>query len=176
MVHKIVLKKKWCIALLSIVILTSCGSVNSSSNMDEIWEKAEKEVAEQKAVERETQLKEATAKFNSDENITLEAKDIQFDMSNHVDQSFLIVGKAELYTYFNYGFRDIEGTHFSVNVTPQDGSIMDSWIIYFDRNAFKQLFDDLKIGERTVIIRASIPSNIYEQGQGNLALGEKIQW
>jgi len=95
-------------------------------------------------------------------------------MVNHLDQSFLVEGTLELDTYYNYGFRDYEGTHFVVRVRPDDGN--DTWYIYLNRRNFSELFDDLKEGKQAGIAQAVIPSEIYEQGQGNLAIGEAVQY
>jgi len=66
------------VALLLVVLLTACGSNNTSTNMDEIWEEAERAVAEQQASDRDHQLDEAKAEMMRTGNIAIEANDVRY--------------------------------------------------------------------------------------------------
>ena len=69
--------------------------------------------------------------FMDNNNITLTAKDVQFNMSNNLDKDFALFGKAKLDDYYNYGFdTSIEPKYFNVELTPDDG---DSWNLYLER-------------------------------------------
>lgn len=114
-------------------------------------------------------------KYMTDNNITLTARDVQYDMANSLDKNFVIAGEAELSTYFNYGFDD-DKNYFSVRITPDGGKFSDYWNLYFDRTNGKQLFDDLKNGNVYIIATGKIPSSMYEDSQDNLALGVQAQW
>lgn len=113
--------------------------------------------------------------FMKDNNISLTAKDVQYDMSNNLDKEFVISGNAELNDYYNYGFdSSIEDDYFNVRLTPDDGS--DSWSLYFERDAYSELFEDLKQNDVSIIVSANIPSWIYEKNQGNMAFVSKAKW
>lgn len=117
-------------------------------------------------------------KFMKDYNITLTAKDVQFDLKNNLDKYFAIDGYATLDSYYNYGFVNFEEKWFCIRVTPVDGDSSDSWYIYGGRDdAFKDIFDKLKAeGEIHIIAGCFIPKKFYEDGQGNLAVMDKISY
>lgn len=110
-------------------------------------------------------------------NIALKARDVQYDMTNNLDKEFVISGLAELDDYYNYGFdRRIESKYFCVNVTPTGGSYSDRWYLYFHRESFKELFNELKQGKRNVTAVCTIPSGRYKEGQGNMAQVKRVEW
>ncbi|WP_052352968.1 DUF2628 domain-containing protein [Neobacillus dielmonensis] len=115
--------------------------------------------------------------YMQENGIRLTAKDVQFDMKNNLDQDFAIFGTAELDTYYNYGFADIEDEYFSVDITPFDGEYGDNWNLYFSRKDFGELFDTLKAnGTVTIAATGIIPSSVYEDDQGNLAAAKQATW
>lgn len=120
------------------------------------------------------------AKFNQylfDNNITLTASDVQYNMSNNVGKEFSLVGTAKLSDYYNYGFNSsIEGSYFCLSVTPTGGGYTDSWYIYCHRDSFKELFDDLQAGSVAVNAVCEIPSFRYKSGQGNMAQLSYVAW
>ncbi len=113
--------------------------------------------------------------YLSENNVTLTATDVQYNMTNNVNKYFSLSGYAKLSDYYNYGFDDdIEDDYFCMSVTPQDGSYSDSWYIYCSRSSFEQLFDELKSGTTYVHAVCIIPTNNYKSGQGNMAKGYYI--
>lgn len=105
----------------------------------------------------------------------LKAKDVQYDMKNNLDKDFVVEGTATINDYYNYGFgSDIEAKYFCARVIPDDGS--DSWYLYFHRDSFKDLFESLKSKDIHVTTVSKIPSYRYEEGQGNMAEVQKVNW
>lgn len=114
-------------------------------------------------------LKRNAEEFKVKHNISLDSKDVQFDMVNNLGKEFLIEGYAQLDDYFNYGFTNEKG-YFATRITPEDGN--DHWYVYFERKSSERLFAELKKNEKiSVYIIGVIPKNVYKQGQGNMALG-----
>ncbi|MBX4152385.1 hypothetical protein [Paenibacillus lautus] len=113
--------------------------------------------------------------FMDNNNITLTAKDVQFNMSNNLDKDFAISGTAKLDDYYNYGFdTSIESEYFNLELTPEDG---DRWSLYLEREAFTNLFEELQDkGEVQVTVSATIPSGRFEPNQGNMAFVTKATW
>ncbi|OMD44285.1 hypothetical protein [Paenibacillus odorifer] len=113
--------------------------------------------------------------YKQKSNIDLEAKDVQFDMANLLDEPFVIAGVAALSDYYNYGFTD-EKMLFSVKLTPFDGKSSGAWYLYFDRNNDAALFKRLKTGEAVIVTAASVPKSIYDSNQGNMAIASTPVW
>ncbi|MGM1044786.1 MAG: hypothetical protein ACQEXX_01430 [Bacillota bacterium] len=113
--------------------------------------------------------------FMDNNNITLTAKDVQFNMPNNLDRDFAISGTAKLDDYYNYGFdTSIESEYFNLELTPEDG---DRWSLYLERTAFTKLFEELQDkGEVQVTVSATIPSGRFEPNQGNMAFVTKATW
>jgi hypothetical protein len=115
--------------------------------------------------------------FMEEYEITLMAKDVQYDMINNVGKYFVIDGIAKLSTYYNYGFDDIEKDYFCIRVEPINEKYSDRWYLYCSRNSFSKFFDDLKEnGSIKIIAKCIIPLSIYEEGQGNLAQVQTLKW
>lgn len=113
--------------------------------------------------------------FQKDNNLSLTAKDIQYDLVNNLDKNFLIVGKAELDDYFNYGFKN-EEDYFSVRVTPDGENYSASWSLYFHRESFGELYQVLKDGDVNLMAVAKIPKWSYDDNQGNMAQVTRVNW
>jgi len=127
--------------------------------------------------EPEPEPKSEFETYVEDNEIELAALDVKFDMRNSIDKLFTVEGKAELSTYFNYGWRDAETTHFSVRVRPTSGSFSDSWTIYFSREKYNDFFDELKTNrELYVRMICKIPRSRYSERQDELAEGEFVEW
>jgi hypothetical protein len=115
--------------------------------------------------------------YLEENNITLTAKEVQYDMPNNKDKEFILVGTASLSDYYNYGFDDsFESNYFCVLVAPYDGSYTESWYVYCHRESFKKLFDDLLSGYVNVSMSCMIPSQLYEPGQSNMAVARYTVW
>jgi hypothetical protein len=148
-------------------------SINSSAS-DDTAVLEEEPIAEENP---EVTYEDIYQSYMQDNGITLTARDVQYDMLNNLDQDFAIMGTAELDTYYNWGFADAESEYFSVDITPFDGEYGDNWNLYFNRNDFAELFNLLKTsGNVTIAATGIIPSNMYEDGQGNLALAKQATW
>ncbi len=116
-------------------------------------------------------------KFMNDNNLTLTAKDVQYDMVNNLDKEFGLSGYAELDDYYNYGFDDsLEKDYFCIRVEPVDGKYSDSWYIYCHRDSFVKLFEELKLNPQILYLKCTIPKYMYEENMNNMALAESIRW
>lgn len=116
------------------------------------------------------------ARYMDENNIKLTAKDVQFDMESNLDKKFAIMGSAELDDYYNYGFDDIEGDYFCVQVEPYGGKYSDRWYLYFHRDSFEALFNKLKQGDRTIIATCTIPKYRYKNGMNNMAIVKSVRY
>ncbi|MFZ3590338.1 hypothetical protein ACOI1C_14060 [Bacillus sp. DJP31] len=114
--------------------------------------------------------------FKSKNGIRHNALDVQYNLSKYIDTEFVIVGKIELSDYYNYGFDDIESNYFNAKIRPYGGDYSDEWHLYFHRDSFDDLFNQLKDGRVDVIVSANIPSYRYEKNQGNMAIVESANW
>lgn len=113
--------------------------------------------------------------FMDENNITLTAKDVQFNMPNNLDRDFVLSGTAKLDDYYNYGFdTSIEPEYFNLELKPDDG---DRWSLYLERASFTKLFDDLQNrGEIHITVSAIIPTSNFKPNQGNMAFVTKATW
>lgn len=116
------------------------------------------------------------SQYKENNNINLDWTDVQYDMQNNLDKEFVVAGVAELDDYYNYGFRDYEKDYFCACLTPPNGKFSDRWYLYFHRNSFRELFDELKKRDVQIITTCKIPKYIFKQGQGNMAEVERVQW
>lgn len=115
-------------------------------------------------------------KIMEEDNVSYTWKDIQYDMPNKLDEEFIVAGVAKLSDYYNYGFRDIEKSHFAVRITPFDGDYLNTWTLYFERDGFEQLFNNLKNKDTLIIVNCKIPKYMYKDGQGNMAIAAMARW
>ena len=107
-------------------------------------------------------------------NITLKAKDVQFDMANNLDKNFAIQGTAKLDDYYNYGFINNKD-YFCINVSTDD-TYSNSWYLYCDRESYSKLFDDLQSGDKDITATCIVSSAVYKSKQGNMAKVLNIEW
>ncbi|WP_182004736.1 hypothetical protein [Priestia aryabhattai] len=102
-------------------------------------------------------------------------KDASYDMENNLQKPFYIKGTANLSTYYNYKFTN-EQKLFCVELIPEDGNYTDRWYFYFDRDEYKDVYNDLlNKKDKTIEVIAYIPKNSYSQGQGNMAVGMTVR-
>ena len=94
-------------------------------------------------------------------------KDVQFNKSGTLGQSFLIEGTAKLDDYYNWGYRNFEASHFCINIRPAGGSYSDEWTVYASRSDFKELYDDLMNGSQNIYLIAK--TEFADTGSNNMA-------
>ncbi len=110
-------------------------------------------------------------------NATLNAKEVQFDMANKVNELFGLEGTAELCDYYNYGYDDsIKSRYFCMEVTPDGGTYSDRWYIYGNRSSASKLYDDLLKGSVNIKLIAMIEGSYYEINQQNMATLYNATW
>ena len=110
-------------------------------------------------------------------NVKYFGKDIEYNMSNMLDEEFFIVGTVSLSDYYNYGFDDIEDTSFCIKLSPLYDTSKEDWYIYWDRQSCKEFYDDL-IGKDDVLIMAicKIPKSYFNKNQQQMAKGIMAFW
>ncbi|MBY0221955.1 hypothetical protein [Sporosarcina aquimarina] len=107
--------------------------------------------------------------FMNQRDVNLTAKEVQYNMSNHIGEQFYLEGTVEICDYYNYGFTN-EKDLFCAKLTPFDGGYSDSWYLYFGRDSFAALYDHLvNYGTFDLMVIAEIPNRTYKKGQGNMA-------
>lgn len=94
-------------------------------------------------------------------------KDAQYDKYGHLGKEFMISGTAELDDYYNWGYRNLEAVYFCIKIRPTGGSYSDEWYIYASRTDFKDLFEELKIGSKSVNFIAQV--RFADTGINNMA-------
>jgi len=113
----------------------------------------------------------------TENNTSLNAKEVQYDMVNHVGDYFGLEGNASLCDYYNYGYDDsMESKYFCMEVEPNGSSYSDSWYIYANRDTFSETYNDLLSNDISVKIIAFIDKNRYEKNQQNQATLFYIKW
>lgn len=113
-------------------------------------------------------------KFMEEYNISLNGKEVQFNLANNLNKDFYLNGTVELCDYYNYGYTN-EKEFFCGQLTPVDGGYSDSWYLYFHRDSFDNVYQALLEGNMDMQISAKIPSKVYERGQGNMAIVQRIK-
>lgn len=166
--------RKKTIIIIGIIIMLEIGGIvgisvhnNSvvSSYKSTQASDANKVIAEEKA---KAKLIDSTNNaYMKKNNLTLKAKDVQFNMKNNLDKDFAITGTAHLSDYYNFGFTDDE-TYFCIQLDTDD-SLLDSWYLYCNRVTFSELFNDLQNGHQLITATCVIPESLYESNRGNLA-------
>lgn len=82
--------------------------------------------------------------YLKDNDVLLNNTDVQYDQENNRNKLFSLEGTATLSDYYNYGYDDVESTHFCLEVTPTEGSYKDRWYIYCSRDSFSNVFEKAK--------------------------------
>ena len=110
-------------------------------------------------------------------DISLDNYDIQYNMANNLNNSFILTGYAELDDYYNYGYRNLESECFCINITPESGSYSDRWYIYINRDGTERLFEYLLDNGRIYIETVCyISSDFFQKNQGCMAFAEYMVW
>jgi hypothetical protein len=110
--------------------------------------------------------------FMEDHNVSLKGADIPYSVEeSFAGKPFALEGSAQLSRYYNYGFNELEGSHFVIKITKKDAL---HWYVYLSREKYPELFKALKKGPVDIFALASIPKEYYEMGQGHLAMAEDI--
>ena len=118
------------------------------------YEKAVEEAEEKK---QEAEAKRKKQDFENKYNNAVDAREVKYNPYAHLGENFIIKGTAELDDYYNYEYRDLKMVYFCICVTPNNGSYLDRWYIYADREDYSELYEKL--------LKGSI-SNITIVGEG----------
>jgi len=145
-----------------VLILTSIGNANPHNRSSE---------------QNQGAYSDDTMQYISENDVVLDNYDVQYNMANNLDNSFVLVGYAELDDYYNYGFRNLESKYFCLEITPIDGGYSNCWNIYVHRKEGETLYYYiLDKGETYVETVCYIPKDRYKKNQGCLAMLEHASW
>lgn len=166
----ICMKKIFCLVFIVYLLLNLVGCSNvdneeiniSSSPMPSTASKTDEQV-----------IKDTMTEYN----VKYFGKDIEYNMSNMLDKEFFIIGTVSLSDYYNYGFSDVEDTSFCIKFKPLYNTSKEEWYIYWDRQSFKEFYDDL-IGKDDTLIMAicKIPKLYFNKNQQQMAKGIRAFW
>ena len=106
--------------------------------------------------------------YLKDNNVSLNNTDVQYDQANKRNELFSLQGTASLSDYYNYGYDDVESTHFCLEVMPTGGSYKDKWYIYCNRDSFKAVFEKAK-GEDEISVEMVCKITRWEKNQTCMA-------
>ena len=74
-----------------------------------------------------------------DQEVTLTAQEVQYDLANKIGQKFGLIGIGTLCDYYNYGYDDsIAKYYYCVFITPPSGKYSESWHVYFERGFWQR--------------------------------------
>lgn len=109
--------------------------------------------------------------FMEERALDLVGEDIPYYTEEEfIGKRFALQGKAQLTRYYNYGYKDLEATHYVMKVVHEGPS----WYVYVPREDFSELFQELKKDEVDVYLEATIPAEYFEVGQNRMAMAEEI--
>jgi hypothetical protein len=155
--------------ILIILLLAGCSAADQKEKASEAQEPSPSNQVEKK---RELKDDYSFEEFMEDEDVSLKGADIPYRVEERfVDAPFALEGSAQISRYYNYGFEDLEGSHFAVKVTKED---MLDWHVYLPRGEYPDLFKALKKGPVDLYAVASVPRKYYESDQDHLAIGQDV--
>lgn len=121
--------------------------------------------------------KQIVDEYKKNTELKIDMNDVKQDIEKYIDQEFLIEGEIKAWDYYNYGFdEDIKKYYFCTELRPKNGKFTSRWYIYFHRESFKELYNELKKGKLEVVGKAIIPKEAYEEGQDNMAIAVEVKW
>ncbi|MGD7023433.1 hypothetical protein ACQCVK_12605 [Rossellomorea vietnamensis] len=154
--------KKACLLLMTVILLAACSPAEDKGEVSQPQEKSEEEQPGDYTFDQ----------FKEDRSLDIEGEDISYaEEENFVGERFAVKGKAQLSRYYNYGYSDLEETHFVVKVFNEEAI---PWYLYLSRQEFSDFFQELKKGPVDIYADAVIPEEYYEVEQGHLAMAEEI--
>lgn len=122
-------------------------------------------------LEEEEEELSPVEKIMKENNASVFAKDIEFDIENNLDKNFFVHGKAELSNYYNYGFDDsVKKDYFCIKLKPMFETSTNDWYLYCNREQGQDLYEDLlKNKEMEMAAIGVVWSKNYQKGQNNMA-------
>ena len=165
---------------LFVLFLAACNGESISFTTDDIDstevaellnELSKEEVTETSSESTVEDVLSDLEEFKKITGLHLDAKTVQYDMENHLDKEFYLVGQLRLCDYYNFGYTN-QSEIFCAELHPDDGS--DYWYLYFSREKVRPLYNELLQGNVDLMLTAKIHENVYRQGQGNMAAAIKV--
>jgi hypothetical protein len=153
--------KQAVLLMLTIILLAACSPTADEEEAAQTQEKTKEEQPEKYTFDQ----------FMDDRSLEINGEDIPYQVEDFVGERFAVKGKAQLNRYYNYGYKDLEATHFVIKVINEEAM---HWNLYVPREEYPELFQELKKGPVDIYADASIPEEYYEAQQGHLAMAEEI--
>ena len=111
-----------------------------------------KVVEYKKGKEAEEEKEKQAAQLESKKNSCVSYTDFIYNPYEYLGSNTYVEGTAELDTYYNWGFRDLEAVCFCIKILPTGGSYSDTLYIYAQRSDFGDLFTELQGGTKKVCL------------------------
>lgn len=160
------------IIMCTALFLTACGKDDEKVEVDLTGQDIP--ASERYAAEYVEPVLNEDEKFMEDYNISLTGKEVQFNLANNLNKEFYLSGNVKMCDYYNYGYTN-EKAYFCGQLTLVDGGYSDSWYLYFHRDSFDNVYQALLEGNLNMQVSAKIPSKVYERGQGNMAIVQRMK-
>ncbi|WP_404348178.1 hypothetical protein LG311_19800 [Sutcliffiella horikoshii] len=125
--------------IITIILLVACSSKVDqevvSQPQEETEEKTKKSVSDKSTLKKEYTLND----FMEEHNLEMMGEDIPYNTEEEfVGKRFALQGKARITRYYNYGYKDLEATHFVMEVVNEGPS----WYVYVTRLESPELFQE----------------------------------
>ncbi|WP_226681956.1 hypothetical protein [Sutcliffiella horikoshii] len=159
--------------IITIILLVACSpKVDQevvSQPKEEKEEKTKENLSDKSTPEKEYTFNE----FMEEHTIEMVGEDIPYHAEeDFVGMRFALQGKARITRYYNYGYKELEATHYVMEVVNEGPS----WHVYVPRSDFPELFQELKKGVVDVYVAATIPSEYFEIGQNGMAIAAEVHF
>ncbi|CAG9621229.1 hypothetical protein [Sutcliffiella rhizosphaerae] len=126
----------------------------------------------------EQPLDEAKVKYMKKHSVQLSAIDVLFDRRNMSNQPFALSGEAQLMSYarINSEYRDLEPTHFVLNLRDPRVEYEQIWRVALDRVKYRDLYEKALEGMDHVTLTAIIPKDCFGPRDGLAAIGHDAEY
>ncbi|TMU83444.1 hypothetical protein FGG79_19745 [Bacillus sp. BHET2] len=160
--------------LFIIIVILLLSGCSAASQKEEASQVPENPTTQQKKIEEDHLLKEdyTFTKFMEDHDVSLKGDEIPYKVEEEfVGKPIALEGSAQLSRYYNYGFKDLEGSHFVIKISKKDEL---DWSVYLPREKYPDLLKALKKGPVDIYTVASIPEEYFEPGQNHMGMAEEV--
>ncbi|WP_227397077.1 hypothetical protein [Jeotgalibacillus aurantiacus] len=133
-----------------------------------------------------TPVSEQGTDFMKQHNITLEGKDIFYEVFNHLDKPFFVEGSAELVDVFpgNEKLNGLEGQYVPIRLKydPFVNQYVDliyqveHWTLLLDREKHSELIQRLQKNPTNIRTINVIPSELYTEGDRPVGVVQEVEW
>ncbi|WP_404348175.1 hypothetical protein LG311_19795 [Sutcliffiella horikoshii] len=110
--------------------------------------------------------------------VELTAKDVIFDKKGMSDKPFALNGYAQLMTYaqINSEYRDLEPTHFILEIRDESVLYEQLWRVALDRDEYRELYNQALKRMVHVTLTANMPVERFPSSTDLSAIGETAEY